>query len=195
MSSHDRLNLSFSDLLESSPVHQIWMNLAEDCEVTLYHENCWECFSNFNQGVSLIENAELKPVSFWGNGGGTEDYGGKGNFTDCWVAFGSRNCQWHSYIHRFQNLPGQDEVLVMNQERREWVEGMTRRINLRNVRWWILTKSHEKIWGLKREGRKDGNGWEEKQCPIVTGKIGKWDGKWQCVTNERKWGHEVERRW
>jgi hypothetical protein len=137
----------------------------------------------------------LKQLSFWGNGDGTEDYSGKGNFTDCWVAFESGNCKWHSNIHGFQNLPGQDEGLLMNQKRWEWEEEMIRRINLRNVRWWILRKSHEKAWGLNTGDRKDGNCWKEKQCPIVTEKIEKWDGKWECVTNEEKWGNQVERKW
>jgi hypothetical protein len=59
MSFLDRLNLSFCELSTSSLVRQISVNLDEDCEVTLYHQNCWECFFNFDHGVSLIESAEL----------------------------------------------------------------------------------------------------------------------------------------
>jgi hypothetical protein len=64
MSFHDRLNVSFRNLSESSLVHQILVNLDEDSEVTLYHESYWESFSNFDHGISLIKNADLKQLSF-----------------------------------------------------------------------------------------------------------------------------------
>jgi hypothetical protein len=64
MSFHDHLDLFFRDLSESSFVHQILVNLDEECEVTLYHESCWESFSNFDHGVSRIEIAELKQLFF-----------------------------------------------------------------------------------------------------------------------------------
>jgi hypothetical protein len=80
----------------------------------------------------------------------------------------------------------------MNQTRQEWKEEMIRQIILLNFGRGILRRSHEKVWGLNRGGRKEGNGWEEKQCPIVTGKIEKWDGKWQ--SSQMKGNEEINLR-